>query len=596
MRFFLLLFVLLIGAPGFAQSEHLARNYMDQGEYEKAESVYKKLYKRHPKTSKYFEGYVNALQEQEKYGEAHKILTEFSQQIPNYPGIEIRIGYNYELQQEKEKARSYYEQALKRIRQKPQETYITGTIFQSYNLLEYAKKVYKIGLEQHFNPNITIELAKIYGEQGNLEKMFSTLLDLLQQGDQYYYSVNRYLTQYIETDRNHKANTILRTLLLKRLQQEPHLAFNRLLSWLFVQENNFRQAFTQEQAIYRRSENPNLSKIVQIAKLATAHKDYETAEKMLRFNLSEQPSIEGQIQAHSKLFSLLIEKNSSASYPEIKKEFEKQILQYREKGGNPFPLELQYAHFLAFKMEKEEEGLNNLEDLLKSPLRKRQEAHARMVAADILVLQERFNQALVYYTQVKQLAKNSVLAQEALFKIAKTSYYKGDFDWAQTQLKILKHATSELTANDAIALNLLIEENRGYDSTQTALKLLAKSDLLADQERYQKAITLTDTIIKNYDSGNIKETALFRKAQLHEKLKAYKKAEKTYLEIIKEYTNSIYIDDALYHLAELYRTSLEDKKRAMEYYKTLIFEHADSIFYVEARKRYRQLRGDDILL
>src|SRR5699024_5450751 len=114
---------------------------------------------------------------------------------------------------------------------------------------------------------------------------------------------------------------------------------------------------------------------------------YETAEKMLRFNLSEQLSIEGQIQAHTKLFSLLIEKNSSAYYPEIKKEFEKQILQYREKGGNPFPLELQYAHFLAFKMEKEEEGLNNLEDLLKSPLRKRQEAHARMVAADILVLQ-----------------------------------------------------------------------------------------------------------------------------------------------------------------------------------------------------------------
>ena len=55
-----------------------------------------------------------------------------------------------------------------------------------------------------------------------------------------------------------------------------------------------------------------------------------------------------------------------------------------------------------------------------------------------LFSQQKFNQALVLYTQIQLGVKNSRLAQEARFKVAKTSYYKGDFDWAETQLKVLK--------------------------------------------------------------------------------------------------------------------------------------------------------------
>jgi hypothetical protein len=46
--------------------------------------------------------------------------------------------------------------------------------------------------------------------------------------------------------------------------------------------------------------------------------------------------------------------------------------------------------------------------------------------------------------------KESPLGEEARFRNAKLSYYKGDFDWAQEQLKVLKASTSELISNDAI--------------------------------------------------------------------------------------------------------------------------------------------------
>src|SRR5690606_39542107 len=86
--------------------------------------------------------------------------------------------------------------------------------------------------------------------------------------------------------------------------------------------------------------------------------------------------------------------------------------------------------------------------------------------ADVLVYDEQFNQALIYYTQVQKELKNDVWGQFARFKVAQTSFYKGDFDWAQTQLNVLKSSTSQLIANDALELKLLISDNIDRKSTR----------------------------------------------------------------------------------------------------------------------------------
>jgi hypothetical protein len=52
-------------------------------------------------------------------------------------------------------------------------------------------------------------------------------------------------------------------------------------------------------------------------------------------------------------------------------------------------------------------------------------------------------------------------------KAAKTSYFKTDFDWALKQFKELKSASSQLIANDALSIFLLINDNTVADSTQT---------------------------------------------------------------------------------------------------------------------------------
>ncbi|MCB0434985.1 MAG: tetratricopeptide repeat protein, partial [Mangrovimonas sp.] len=209
-------------------------------------------------------------------------------------------------------------------------------------------------------------------------------------------------------------------------------------------------------------------------------------------------------------------------------------------------------------------------------------------------LQERFNEALIYYTQIQRNLKNSTLSQNARFKVAQTSYYKGDFDWAESQLKILKASTSQLIANDALDLKLMISDNKYEDSTHTALKLYAKADLLSYQNKTNEAITILQTILDNHKGETIEDQALLKQAQLFESKKDYDKAVANYLRIVTEFNEDILADDAYFALGELYAKKLDNPELAKSYYEKIIFNYADSIYFVEAQKQFRMLRGDDI--
>lgn len=593
MRFFLLLgFFFSAIFSGFTQNLNIATHYLDQGEYVKAEAAFKELYHTDKYSMAYLEGYVKSLQEQEKLDEARELLFEFDKNVSGYPGLKVKIGYNYALQNQPAVADTYYQKALEQIRTHPVFTQKIASDFRKHNLLDFAVKAYKAGLKERFNPSYAVELAQIYGELGELDNMFTTFLDLIERDPGYYYSVNRYFSQYISTDPEDEANQILRTALLKRVQSNPDVLYNHMLSWLYTRQHDFQKAFIQEKAVYNRSENRSLTRIIQLAKTAAEKDDDRDAKDILSYALENAYTTEQKINIHNQLFEIKIKNTATEEYPALLKEFDEVLTGFR-KWGSPFVLELQYAAFLALKTGKPDSGKAVLDNLLAAKPDKKQEAIIKMLYADILVTEEKFSQALVYYSQVKSLAKNTPTAQEALFKIAQTSYYKGDFDWAQTQLRILKKATSELTANDAIALNLLIENNTA-DSTQTALRQIAKSDLLSLQDKNEEALALLNKVLTDNKGTNAEETALLRSARLYESMQDYKKAEAAYQRLIQDFPYSTLADDALFFLAELYRNKLGDNDKAMEYYKVIIFHHADSIFFVEARKQYRILRGDDL--
>ncbi|CAL68445.1 tetratricopeptide repeat protein [Christiangramia forsetii] len=593
MRCFVFMAIWLLAGCGlYAQSEQLAKNFFDQGEYEKALKVYQKLYEGNPANPVYFNGVVLANQQMENFEEAEKMLLERLNRSANNPSILIELGHNYELQNEEEKATRFYDEALQAIESRPNYAYSIARGFEQYNLLDYAAKAYEWAMEKTTDRNYNLQLARIYGEQGKIEEMFSNYLDLIEDDMKFYGIANREFNRYISEDPQSEANIIFRKLLLKRLQEDPQLLYNEMLSWLFVQQKDFDKAFAQERAIFKRGEK-SLQGILNLAILSKDAEEYETAEEIISYAIEESPSRTFHLQARHFLLKIQLETTKSGDYTKVESDFKSLLDEY---GYNTETLDIQidYANFMAFSLDKKEEAITLLKSSAEITPGKFDLAKVKMAMADILVVQEKFNEALIYYSQIQNLVKNDVISQDARFKVAKTSYYKGDFKWAKTQLDILKSSTSQLIANDAMELSLLISDNSLEDSTQTALKKFAQADLLAFQKKNGEAIKALDSILINHKGEKIEDEALLSQAKLYEKEEDFKSAEKNYQIIIHNFNDDILADNAHYFLAELYANQLQDPERAKSLYEQIIFNFADSIYFVEARKKYRMLRGDTI--
>jgi len=575
----------------FSQEDIVAAEYYKNGDFEKALLSYKKLYNKSPNNNTYLLQLVKSLQQLEKYQEAETLLLEQISRV-NYPPLLIELGYNYQLQNNIINAETYYESALKTIDQNPNFVFVVGKAFEDRSLLDQAITAYEKAMVLKPDLNFNVQLARIYGDQGNVEKMFESYLNFVELNDSYINTIKRAFSEFISENSDNKNNVLLKRILLKKIQTDQNLLWNEMLSWLFVQQKDYNKAFTQEKAMFFRQPE-SLDRIEELAHIALADKAYQVALDIFTYLTETAQDLDTKLKAYYNLIEIKTQLATKEEYNSILSEYKAIFDTYGTHTKTLF-IQISYAHFLAFYKHEPNQAVSVLKQSLELPLNSFQEAGVKLELGDVLVLQEKFNEALIYYTQVQRNLKNSTLSQEARYKVAKTSYYKGDFKWAESQLKILKSSTSQLIANDALDLMLLITDNKYEDSTQTALKLYAKADLMAFQNQTDNAIELLDEILTNHKGKTIEDQALFKQAQLFEKNQEYHRAEANYQAIITNFSDDILADDAYFFLAELYRKKLNHPEKAQELYEKIVFNYQDSIYFVDARNNFRSLRGDAI--
>lgn len=577
----------------YAQNDALARQYFENGEFEKALSFYEKLYKQNPERSDFLQNLIASYQQLEKYDKVEELLLPFIKKSFYAPNLLVEIGYNYSLKGEEDLAIEYYNRALRQVDENPGYAFMIGASFKRKSLLQYALRTYEKSTEVNPNTNIKLEIARIYGELGDIEKMFSSYLELIQSNNGYKRTIMNRIGQFLEDNPLSENNLKLKRVLLKKAQTEPDLLWNEMLSWLYIQQRQYKNAFLQEKAILKRADISSLERIMDLGMLAKEDGAYEIATTIFDHVVQESNDQSMQLNAHLFKLEMEIERANQKDYKDINEAF-KALIQDYGIVTETIPLQIAYARFLAFQYEQIKEGETLLKESLQLPVNRYELAKIKLNLGDILVYDEKFNQALIYYAQVQKSLKNDVIAQTARFKVAKTSFYKGDFDWALTQLKVLRSSTTQLIANDAMQLSLLISDNSLEDSTQTALKIYAKADLLAYQNKNRESIKLLNSILEDHKGERIEDEALFMQAQLFKGQKEYDEALLNYMKIIEFYGSDILADDALFALAELYWKVFSDVEKAKEFYEKIIFNHPNSIYFVQARKTYRQLRGDAI--
>jgi tetratricopeptide (TPR) repeat protein len=588
------LFLILLTLPLLAigQDQRLAQNYMEQGEYEKALDIYQKIYKQNPRNLRELYNLIDVHHELQNYKSVDSLLDNAEQLMPRNKELLVERGYNLALQKQDAAAEAKYTKAIEFIDSIPRYTSTIASRFQARSLLDEAVKAYEKGKDLLPETNFDYQLSRLYGEQGDFEKFFETTVSIIEQNASYRAQAQAIFSQYITDDSSNERNQLLRKVLLLRWRQSPDILYNQLLSWLFVQQKDFRQAFVQEKAIYKRTQE-SMRDLQSLAVDAVDSQDIPAALEILDYMIAEAPAANIKYGAQVIKARIMAEHSAVDEYLTVD-QFYQEILSTYGTQSQTYAAQLEYADFLAFKYDQPEKATEMLLALEKLSLSPIQKARVKMLLADILVLQEQFNRALILYSQVQNDVPNDELAQEAQFKVARTSFFQGDFKWSLTQLKVLRAAASKLIANDAMELSLVISDHSIEDTTMVALSAFAKARFSQYQNKNKEAIDLYQQLLMDHKGDPIEDETLFEQGRIHEELGEYDQAAKNFQIVIDNYSDGILADDALYHLGLLYEENLGEPEKAKTYYEQIIFSHADSIHLVDARRRFRRLRGDGV--
>ena len=578
----------------------LAETYYREGEYEKATQIYKKLYDKSTFNTTYLNRLISCYQQTDQFLVAENLLKDKIKKDPAQSYLYVFLGYNFEKQQLNELAKVNYDKAINSLSNSSAYGGVIGRLFKDYNKLDLAILAYEKAMEQNENSNYNFQIAQIYGEKGDFKLMFEYYMNLIDKNENYLNLVQRYASKYITDDADNETNILFRKTVLRKAANNPKTAWNILLSWLFAQQKDYAKALIQEKALYQR--NPSdLSEIFSLGKLAFENKEYDAAQQCFHFIDKKSFLKDEKIEANVFLAKIAVATKNSKT----EELFEKLFAQFG-KNQETIDLQVEYADYLTFSKNNPQKANTILEEALTFSKSKFAKARIKLKLGDVLVFTGKFNKALIYFSQIQTQLKGSELAQQARFKVAQTSYFKGDFDWAKAQLKVLKSSTTQLIANDAVDLFLRITDNEPVDSIPSGLKQFAKAELLAYQNKNDAALQELDELLSPKNQNKtaffvgakpgevIYDDVLYLQAKLLIKQEKFLEAIVSLEKIIAADNQGFLTDDVFYLIAETYNNNLNDFEKAKEYYQKIIFEHPSSIYLVDARKKYRKLRGDTL--
>ncbi len=584
---------LVLGFSAFAQPDKLAQEYFRNGEYEKASILYKKLFDKNPYSDFYFTRYLNCLLPLENYSEAEKLIKNQIKKYPEKTQLYVSYGNLYERQFEMEKAKKKYRDAISQIPAEKYQVIRLANSFVQLTKYDLALETYERGQEILKNDKLfAYELGDLYRRKGDAEPMVRNYLNALKENPSRLTSMKTLFQRYFSENEFKE----LQTQLYGRIQDEPNDAtYPEMLTWLFIQKKDYNNALRQVRAMDKRLKE-NGGRVYRLAQTAARDEDYRTAIKAYNY-IVESKGKTNTYYIEAKREILKCKRSAlTAGYDYSLEELRILEGEYFEfltefgKNKNTASIVLELAELEALFINDLDKAIELLDGMVSFPgIQPQLQAKAKIALADYYLMQGERWESTLLYSQVDKAYKDDLLGQLARFKNAKLSYYVGDFEWAQAQFSILKASTSKLIANDALDLSVFILDNLGLDSTATPMFMFASADLLAFQNRHEKAFEVLDSIKSLFPKHSLEDDILYTKAKIHLKRKELKEAALLFEEISTGYPESIRVDNALFELAELNELYLDDKAKAVELYQRIFIDYSSSTYAVEARKRYKRL-------
>ncbi len=580
-----------------AQDSRLAQEYFSNGEYEKASSLYEKMFEKSPSNDYYFSRYLACLIEMEEYEEGEKILKNKIKKNQNNYRLYLDYGNLYEKQFKVEEADQMYEKAISKVGTDANAIRSLAGQFQNMTKYDLAIKTYELGKNAKNASGFSYYLAELYRRKGETEKMVEQYLISLEETPTRISSLKTLFQRYFSEDDFLE----LQMQLYSKIQDAPdEEVFPEFLSWVFIHKKDYKGAMRQAKALDLKNEE-NGGRVYNIAQTAANDKDWDVAISGFDYIIDNKGTgssfyIEAKQETLKCKRMRLVDgyDYTNEELKQLEAEYEAFLTEFG-KTKTTASIISQLAELEAYYINDLDKAVGLLEELIEFPMvNPHVLARAKISLADFYLMKGEIWESTLLYSQVDKQFKDDLLGQEARYRNALLSYFSGDFEWAQTQFSVLKASTSKLIANDALDRSVFIMDNIALDTTAVPLKKFSEAELLVFQNKFDNAFTKLDSVRTMFPEHSLEDDALYLKSKIYTKMKDYKQAAAMLEEIIEKFPEGIRGDNAVFNLAEIYETKLDNTQKATELYEKILYDYSGSTFSVEARKRYRRLLGEEL--
>ncbi|MGD9931237.1 MAG: tetratricopeptide repeat protein [Mangrovibacterium sp.] len=574
----------------------LANRYYQSRTYDKAAVLYRELYET-TGSQYYFEVYLTCLIENGDFETAEKEIKRELRRTGQDASLYVQWAFLLKRQNRVEEGDAMLDRAIQSVMPNKTDYLRLGNSMIGRGEYPFAEKLYRDGSRKLPGENFHYELGRIYLYQRDYVKMFDEYLQMVREDETALVRVESSLQAAFRMDVDQSLQGLLRTHLLKRMQKEPDvLAYNRVLIWLFLQEQDFSNALRQQLALDLRTGQEE-RQLLELARVAGRNGAFSQALQAYDYLIAKGEKAASYKNAWLERMNLLYlqfttSKLADESPERVESQFE-QTLNLLGYSAATYQLIRNYGHLLAFYSAKPEQAISLLKKGMELPgLSPVQQDELKAELADIQVYSGDMWEAVLLYSQVIENNKTKELGDEAKLKKAKLAYYMGDLKWAKAQLDVIKASTSKLVANDALELSLFIGNNINLDTTMVPVSRFARADLFSFRNEKEKAWAVLDSIETDFPYHSLIDDIYFRKANLLAANGDYVQAAEYLEKIVSNYPFDLLGDDAMYQLAGIYQQQLGQPDKARELYKNILSQYPGSIYVSEARKKYRELRGD----
>ncbi len=587
------------GSSSAQQSqEQMAAYYYDNGEFQQAAQLYETLYKNTTNKFYYQRLYATYLRLGE-FRDAAKLAEKRLKSHPKELALYVDQGNVYLIQKQDKKALKYFDRAIEAITSDLSPVPDLAMAFVNVGRPDYAVLTYRMARTKTRNSQLYFnELVGVYQIMGDYAAMTQEYFNLLDQSHGIMPSVQVSMQKaMLEAPDNRLADGV-RQALVQRVREHPeNQIYLEMMIWFSIQQKDFSFALTQAQAVDARFPDKGSEQLYRVAQIAYQNEAYDVAFEAYR--LLQRKGPDSPRYFDSRVGELEVEfARINHNYSIDSKDFKMLKSRYEEavselgKNERTIPLMRNYATLMAYHGGDAQAAVSMLDDVLEIPRLKPAIRDAvKLELGDLLLFAGSVWDASLLYMQVEKANKDDLLGAQAKFKNAKLSYFNHDFEWANSQLKVLRSSTSKLVANDAMELSLLIADNMEDDSTYGMLELFADADLLLYQNQLDSAWDGFDAISRSVLSHPLFDEVLMRKAQIRMKQARYAEADSLLQRLVDFYPEDITADDALMLRAELNEERLNNLATACECYEKLLVDYPTSLYVDRARKHYNALKA-----